>query len=188
MSTALVAAVIAALVTIVGWIVSYLLTKRREDQARKSQAALHHLERQIGELYGPLEGLLTYAEIVFQLEQTRKKHRPAEQADKDPAVIQYFIENHYIPINQQIIGLLRTKTDLIVGEEIPTSFKQFMAHAANLECFHKLWRSTELHSFFVPKAEGDWPKIFHDEVSRTLQELRTRHAELILDVTGRKLV
>jgi hypothetical protein len=188
METPIIAALIAALVTIIGWIVANLFTKKREDQARKSQAALRHLEHQIEELYGPLEGLLAYSDIVFQLEQTRKKLRPPEQADKDGMVIQYFIENHYIPINQQIITLLRTKAYLMVGDKIPESFVQFMAHAANLECFHNLWRNTKLHSFFMPVPERNWANLFRSEVSQTLQDLRYRHAELIRDITGRKLL
>lgn len=188
MSPPLIAALIAAFVTIIGWIVSNYLIKQREDQARKSQAALRHLERQIEELYGPLAGLLTYSDIVYNLEQSRKTLRPAEQASQDAEVIQYFIENHYLPLNQQIITLLRTKTYLIVGDKTPESFTQFMSHAARLECLHNLWRSTKQHSFFMPGPEKDWPRIFHSEVEKGLQELRAKHAELIRDITGRKLM
>jgi hypothetical protein len=187
MPVPLIAALIAALVTIAGWAVSNFLTGKREDQSRKSQAALRHLERQIEELYGPLEGLLTYAGVVYQLEQTRKKLRPANEADKDELAIQYFIENHYIPINQQIITLLRTKAYLMVGDRTPESFVGFMQHAASLEGFHNLWRKTGLKSFFMPPPEKNWPDIFHKEVSETLSNLRTKHDELILDLTGRKL-
>ena len=57
-------------------------------------------------------------------------------------------------------------------------FKQFMAHAANLECFHNLWRSTDQQSFFMPEPE----------VEQTLQKLRKANSELIYNVTGRKII
>jgi hypothetical protein len=186
MSPSVAAALIAASITVAGWIAAHYFSKRREDQARKSQAELRHLERQIEELYGPLEGLLTYSDIVYQLEQTRKGLRPPEQEDKDELVIHYFVQEHYVPMNRQIITLLRTKSYLAVGDETPVSFRKFMTHAANLECFHGLWQSKDLQSFFMPRPEQDWPSILRTEVGQTLQELRRRHSQLVRTVTGRK--
>ena len=67
-------------------------------------------------------------------------------------------------------------------------FKQFMAHAANLECFHNLWRSTDQQSFFMPEPEHNWSNILYTEVEQTLQKLRKAHSELIYNVTGRKII
>lgn len=189
MGTEIIVALIAGLITIIGWVVTYILAKKREDQSRKAQSALRHLERQIEELYGPLDGLLTYSGTVFRLEQTRKEKRSPEQAGKDPEVIRYFIENHYIPLNQQIMTLLRTKPHLIADDKMPESFKIFIERAAYLECLHKLWLNTKIDSPFMAAPGGaNWASEFHDQVSQKLQELRTKHSELIQDITGRKLL
>jgi hypothetical protein len=54
LETALLSALVAATVTLIGWFITSWLAKRREDEARRQEAALKHLERQIEELYGPL--------------------------------------------------------------------------------------------------------------------------------------
>jgi hypothetical protein len=187
MSSSIIVALIAAAVSILGWSVVHLFTKRREDHARKAQAALRRLERQIEEFYGPLEGLLTYADTVYRLEQTRKQLRPSEQGAKDEDVIQFFIESYYIPLNRQITELMHSKVHLMVEEKVPESYKEFMAQAATLECFHNLWRKTNLHSFFMPSPAQDWANELRAEVAQRLFELRTKHAELIRDETGKRL-
>ncbi|HZF40768.1 MAG TPA: hypothetical protein VE715_18245 [Blastocatellia bacterium] len=187
MGSSIITALIAAAVSIIGWSVIHLFTKRREDHARKAQAAIRHLERQIEEFYGPLEGLLTYADTVYRLEQTRKQLRPSEQAAGDEVVIQFFIESYYIPLNRQITELMHSKVHLMVGEKVPESYKEFMAQAATLECFHNLWRKTNLHSFFMPAPERNWSKEAHAEVAQSLFELRMKHAELIRGETGKRL-
>jgi len=187
MSPSIVTALIAATVSVIGWSVAHLFSKRREDHARKAQAAIRHLERQIEEFYGPLDGLLTYADTVYQLEQKRKQLRPSEQSANDKDVIQFFIESYYIPLNRQITELMHSKVHLMVEEKIPESYKEFMAQAATLESFHNLWRKTGLHSFFMPPPERDWAKALRAEVAQSLFELRTKHAELIRNETGKRL-
>ncbi|ARV59106.1 hypothetical protein BZZ01_11075 [Nostocales cyanobacterium HT-58-2] len=183
MPTPIVAAIIGAVVAAIGWVVANNFARSRDIESRQSQAHLRYLERQIEELYGPLEGLLSYASTIYELEQTRKQYRPAEQANRDSDVIRYFIEQHYIPINQQIVTLLRTKAHLMVNSQTPESFKRFLAYAAKLECTHNLWRHTELHSFFIPGYE--YPANFDEEVKATLHKLRENHTRLIRNVIGR---
>ncbi|MCA9330595.1 hypothetical protein KC957_00980, partial [Candidatus Saccharibacteria bacterium] len=55
-SAALIGALAAGVFTALGWFVMHLLSDRRERVVQRRQAALHHLQRQIEELYGPLSG------------------------------------------------------------------------------------------------------------------------------------
>ena len=61
----IVAALVAAAVAMIGWFVGHLLVSLREDRTRRLQLTIEHAERQIGEFYAPLLGLLEQLDTVF---------------------------------------------------------------------------------------------------------------------------
>jgi hypothetical protein len=67
------AALMAGSVTAIGWLVSHILTVRREEQRRRTEAQLKFVERQIEDLYGPLafllhEGRRTFVDLLDALD------------------------------------------------------------------------------------------------------------------------
>jgi hypothetical protein len=71
--TALLSALVPGPITLCGWFISNWLTKRREDEARRQQPALKHLEQQMEELYGPLLGLIEQSGAVFSVATQRRR-------------------------------------------------------------------------------------------------------------------
>ena len=59
-------ALITAVVTALGWLVTNLLSQRREERKARLEANLAFVERQLEELYGPLVALIYEGRQVFQ--------------------------------------------------------------------------------------------------------------------------
>jgi hypothetical protein len=63
------AAVISAIVAIVGWFIVNLLNGRREDRTKRLALTIEKTEKQIGEFYAPLLGLLEQLDTVFRVKE-----------------------------------------------------------------------------------------------------------------------
>lgn len=149
---------------------------RKEYETLRDQTTLKHLQRQIEELYSPLLGLIQYTHTVFKI--ARKEVDRPDQGE----VWNYFVEKYFLPLNAQIATLLRTKIYLIESDEIPESFKQFLAHQAQFDSLHNLWKDKGIRSEGV--SNEAWPPQFEQDVRTTLDQLRKRHNEYIRRLTG----
>jgi hypothetical protein len=168
--TALLSASISALVALAGWFANHNLTIRREGEARRQQASLKFLERQIEELYGPLLGLLDQGEAVFAVaHQRRDKGDP--DADK---AWRYFTETYFLPLNAQMVALLRSKVHLMEGRKWPESYLSFFRHQAQFEGLHNLWAEEGVSSLNVQGAP--WPSQFGLDARSTVDRLKARHS------------
>ena len=114
----------------------YVLITRKEYETLRDQASLNHLQRQIGELYGPLLGLIQYSNAINEVEYA-KTSKEDINADE---IRRYFVEKYYLPLNAQMSDLIRTKLYLLASDNVPESFQQFLSHAARLECLHNLYK------------------------------------------------
>ena len=106
-----------------GGIVSLLIERRK----RREEASLRHLQRQIEELYGPLYGLVQFGTAIREIEWQRlpKESRDEHGAPKDEQggrVLQFFREHYYLPLNTQIVELIRTKPYLLRLRRNPRQF------------------------------------------------------------------
>jgi hypothetical protein len=173
LEAALVSAFVAAAVVSAGWFITNHLTQRREEQARRQQAALKHLERQIEDLYGPLVGLIQQSNAVFDVAVLR---RDLKDPDSERAW-NYFIEKYFLPLNAQMVTLLSTKVHLSNAETWPASYFAFFTHQAQFESLHKIWVEQHIDSHLI-KGEG-WPKQFGKDVRQTLDELRALHSQYL---------
>jgi hypothetical protein len=169
LETVSLSAIVAAAITLTGWFITSGLAKRREDEGRRQQAALKHLERQIEELYGPLLGLIQQSGAVFTV--ARQRH---ELKDSDSeAAWQYFIEKYFLPLNLQMVRLLSTNVHLRDTDTWPPSYLEFFTHQAQFESLHNLWADKRIDSASI-KGAG-WPKQFGEDVGKTLNDLKARH-------------
>jgi hypothetical protein len=69
--------------------------------------------------------------------------------------------------------LIRTKIYLLDAEHLPESFQQFLKHAAQFECLHRLWTEVRVQSDDIQGIE--YPKSFKQDVERSLDKLRARY-------------
>jgi len=159
---------ITGAITVAGWYATYAYAKAREDRTRRLDVLLKFRSRQIEELYGPLLSLI---EQVFNVWQVREKVLPAvAHAPEDQSRTREFFWQHYFfPLHQEIGSLLRTKLYLLEEGRVPESFTQYLEHATQEACQHRLRSELGLDTSAVPGRP--WPQAFHADVKRTLDRL-----------------
>lgn len=144
----------------------------------REETRLQHTRLQIEELYGPLYGLLQYGAAITGIEWARvpASARDASGKPKDEEggrVIRFFREHYYLPLNAQMVELIRTKIYLLESDSIPESFTEFIRHAAQLDAFHRLWKEANISTHGVEPIE--YPEAFKHEVAKTLDKLRDQY-------------
>jgi len=178
----IIAAITGALVAGSFGLLTFILLLRNEKRKRREEAGLRHLQRQIEELYGPLYGLDRFVKAVNEIELLRipasardEKGRPKDE--EGGTVIRFFREHYYLPLNEERMELIRTKVYLLDSDDIPESFTEFIKHAAQLDCFHTLWKEADIKTYGIKPIE--YPAEFSSDVERTLDELRREYNEYI---------
>ena len=94
-----------------------LQTARRREEARR------HLQRQIEELYSPLLGLIQYGAAVNVIERQILPHGARD--DVEGEVLRFIRERYYLPLNAQMIDLIRAKIYLLDTDAPPESFQRW---------------------------------------------------------------
>lgn len=160
---------------------------RNERRKRREEASLRHLQRQIEELYGPLYGALQFGAAINEIEMLKlpKESRDETGKPRDEEggkVIRFFREHYYLPLNQQMVELIRTKVYLLDSDGIPKSFNDFIRHAAQLDCFHQLWKEADIRTHGIKPIE--YPPEFKSDVEENLNRLRREYNEYIRRMKG----
>jgi len=168
---------------LIGFLVNHFLALWRETNLRRRVETARYLERQIGELYGPLLGLIEHSEMVYEILRKKLGHAATPKIDftkldeRDGQVWRFFQEQFFLPINSSIRELIRSKTHLLEGGTMPKSFSTFFVHEAHYSCLHPLWKELKISSLEVRGVS--WPEEFGPEVRTTLRRLTQRHQHLI---------
>lgn len=176
-------ALIAAIVAAVGWFATYFLTRRAAAAGARRDAALHHLECQLGELYGPLaflviEGQRVFADLVEDFGETwAVGGRVLEDAEVDQWL--FWVDRYFMPRNERIQELLSTKAHLIEGARIPDSYVAFVGHHSTWKLDHLRWKEQEIRERLYSRRR--WPVEFAEDVLETFATLKQRHADLLGD-------
>jgi hypothetical protein len=189
MSTPLIAALIGATFVAIGWYVTWKLGER----SRRRAAALQYLERQIGELYGPLLGLIMHSRTVSEVKKKLLKTGPDGETGEfrdglDVDVARFFEQGYSFPLNKQIRELISSKMHLLDTTELPASFEAFFRHQAELECLYRLYvdlkveTHKEYHGTRITRTR--WPNNFEEDVVTRLKQLRADHRWFLERVTG----
>jgi hypothetical protein len=113
---AIIAASVALAVSPLGW----WLQGRREGRGRRTERTLARLERQIGDFYGPLLGLIEEQVIVEDIEnQIIEASRAAKQTGEQRAVVRRFIyESYKRPIHERCTEILNQRLYLVEGGKV----------------------------------------------------------------------
>ena len=176
-------ALIAAVVVMLGWVVTNNLAFRNLNRARRLEAKLQHVRQQIQELYGPMLGLLRERQLVYEIMTKRLPTRPDGKIDRDAfdadhsVIFNFLVEEYLMPINKQISTLLREKNHLLATLTLPETFQQFQNYRAYVETLHILWKRTGKESRMV--TGRGWPDGIEVEVQGVLTTLRAEHDRLI---------
>jgi hypothetical protein len=185
---ALIGAISGAIVAGIGWFVTHTLAIKREELSRRDNTAREHLESQIKELYGPLLGLIQHSRIVFEV---AAKVLPASGdgqiefsrfSERDGEVWRFFIESYFLPVNEEIRRLIRSRMYLLKDGVLPKSFEDFFIHEAQFEVLHRLWKEKAVDSSHI--SGHGWPSEFEPQVQTTLDHLREQHQMFLRRLAG----
>lgn len=187
MDTTLIAAVVAASVSVTGWAVNHVLTQRAERHRQKHQTQLAHIESQLERLYGPLFFLLHEGTSSFQdfCATLGRHHVFAEGGEISPEDLEawlFWVDNDFMPRNTAIQELLASNAHLIEGSRMPDSYIRFIDHHNSWRVSHLRWKEEGVP--YIWRAKQNWPVSFERDVISTYEELKKRQAELSGILTG----
>jgi hypothetical protein len=182
MNPTITAAIVAAAIAAVGWLITHLLALRAGTRTLRQTAALRHIERQLEELYGPLaflvlEGRQTFRELLASLGRNYVFLADSPLPHDELNTWLFWIENDFLPRNERIKTLLSTKTHLVEGSAIPKSFLAFLDHHNSWQINHLRWQKE--HIKYSWNSKVNWPNEFEKDVLNCFNALKTRHSALL---------
>jgi len=169
-------------VAFAGWLVPHFLELRKDRRNHQLQAQLTFVERQIEELYGPLaaslyEGRRTFRDLLESLGRDYVFSESDELPEGELSTWLYWAEADFLPRNEYIKTLLKSKAHLIDGAEFPDSYVEFLDHCNSWAISHKRWLEQQVEYNWHSKV--DWPDAFENQVIATFQSLKRRHSDLL---------
>jgi hypothetical protein len=179
-------ALLGAVVTALGWLISHILSTSAESRRQRLISQMEFTKQQLEELYGPL------AFLILEGEQTFKDFNAAvgwkedppqgyELSEQERPTVLFWIENDFFPRNKKIQELLSSKTHLIEGEKIPESFLIFLDHYNSWYINHLRWQKLEIE--YGWRSKIPWPISFNEDVLSVFSTLKKRYAILIGMIT-----
>jgi hypothetical protein len=182
MNPPITAAVIAAAVSVLGWVLNHILSSRSERKRARLTARLGHIERQLSELYGPLaflihEGRATFTDLLQNLGRTYifqgDEPLPADELN----LWLFWVDHELMPRNEKIQTILSANAHLIAGDELPTSYVRFLDHYNSWRMTHERWKAEGIAYSWHSKI--NWPTDFEDEILTTFRRLMRTHSDLV---------
>src|SRR3954463_16618145 len=143
---------LAVIATALGWGVGYLLSTTQNRKLERMKASLKFLETQLAELYGPLvflvrEGQRAWNDFFDTLETLRGMRPPSVfplRDDEELRLWLFWVDNVLLPRNESIRELLMSKTHLVEGPSIPTSYLKFLEHHNSWKTNHLRWKKEKV--------------------------------------------
>jgi hypothetical protein len=162
--------------------VNHVLSERANRRRQHLQEQLAYTTQQIEELYGPLAFLIIEGQRVFKdlLESLGRNYVFLDDQPLPPDELKtwmFWLEQSFLPRNQEIRRLLSAKTHLIEGSSMPRSFVTFLEHYSSWDIRH--WRWTAEQVEYSWHSSINWPTDFSNDVLETFRLLKDRHARLV---------
>jgi hypothetical protein len=187
MDPRVVAAIIAAGVSLAVSAAGWWFAWRQADRSRRIERTLARLERQIGDFYGPILGLVKQYRIVKEIrEDILTKGREAKKLDDEQSVTvkRFVYENFYEPIHKRITEILDGRLYLVEKGKIPKSFQEYLRTAVQEKIQYSLWTEKKIGTDFL-EGRG-FPESFAEEVEKALSRLLEQQEEVLRGGEGRK--
>jgi hypothetical protein len=139
----LITTTVTILLAFSGYLVTYLNNLRLAQRDQR----LARVNRQLGELYGPLYGLIDAETAVFKV--FRSIVRPGKHffseddppSEADLAAWRLWMSTVFAPINNRMYELVLSKSDLLIETEVPQCFRDLAAHVVGYQLVMKRWEN-----------------------------------------------
>ena len=150
-------------VTVVLAFSGYLITYFNGLRLSQRERRLERLNKQLGELYGPLYGLTGSETAVFAV--FRSRYRPGQHffSEEDPPTEEdleawrLWMTTVFAPINNRMYELILSKSDLLIETEMPQCLRDLCAHVVGYHLVMKKWEkgdySENLSLVAFPQAD-----------------------------------
>ncbi len=172
-----------AILGLLGTLIAAAYNANQEQVRRRQSAEMEFLRCQIGELYGPLLGLVQQRRSIFEVSLAALPSEGDQQNrkdwnDTDWDAWHFLVEKYLLSLDSQIVNLINSKAHLLESPEMPPSFEQFIKHVAQQDSLFILSKEKQLSKdagkFYVP-----YPKEIVEEVQCSFARLRDRHERLL---------
>jgi len=182
MDAPIIAAIVAASATAIGWFVTNIASTISNRRNLRESVTLKYIERQLEELYGPLnflnlEGRQTFSELLASLGRRHVFETGKSLSESDLKTWLFWVENDLFPRNEKIKALLASKAHLYATKEVPASYLAFLDHHNSWYINHLRWKQEGIPYSWHSKV--NWPPEFAKDVGRTFGELKERYAKLL---------
>ena len=182
MDVTLAVALLGAVVTALGWLISHILSTSAESRRQRLISQMEFTKQQLEELYGPLtflilEGLQSFHDCNAALGWKEGEEWREVLSEQEHQTISFWVEYEFFPRNKKILELLSSKTHLIEGEGVPESFLIFIEHYNSWSIKHLRWQKQGVE--YGWHSNIPWPMNFNEDVLSAFSELKKRHAILI---------
>jgi hypothetical protein len=176
---ALGASLVLAIVTGVGWMIAHVISITSDRKRQQLAWRLEYTQKQLEELYGPLEFLLTEGKGTFEvllsnLGQNYVFDVNGFISDDDLKTWMFWAEADLMLRNREIQKLLASKAHLIDGSKLPESFEIFLSHYSSWEIAHKRWKRQKVKSacqhklaYRIRERREKYVRVFKEFACRT---------------------
>ncbi len=153
MNTTLIATIVTPIVvvfiTVIGALVGYLITYRNSIRLSQRTERLNRINRQLGELYGPLYSIVDTGNKVWEAFHKKYPHVDPNfvASEKELKDWQLWMTTVFMPQNLQVYELIISKADLLIGTDMPDCLKQFCAHIAVYKTVLKKWENQDFSEY-----------------------------------------
>jgi hypothetical protein len=163
-------------------LLGYIFTYFNDLRISKRTAELERINRQLGELYGPLYALADSSTITFA--EFLKRYRPGQPSffntppnEDELKIWRLWMSDVFMPTNLKMYDIILNKADLLIEEEMPKCLLDLGAHVAAYKAIMKKW---EKHDFSEHQSLLKFPrKELREYVEKSYKELKSKQKRLI---------
>ena len=193
-----VSSIISAPLVVIGWIVVFRqsvklnnINRSAELSERKLEWKIQYIDQQIANYYGPIAAILREQTIIRQRIEYQfgrdysfaaGKDTLADLTPDEQLIWKHFVDNYKIPLQREIINIMRKNAHLAESGEYSEAVDQFMDYVLGWELLDSQKRNG-VPNFYEYHYGTAYPKEFNHYIFTRLEELQNRKQELIKNIS-----
>jgi len=175
--------IVTTVITISLAFLSYLVTYLNNLRLSQRKEHLERVNRQLGDLYGPLFALAHASDIAWRA--FRSKYRPGRAyfgegkppTDEELEAWRLWMATIFMPNNLRMYEAILSKADLLIEPEMPVCLLDLCAHVTAYQVVVKRWENNDYSEY---TSLVDYPtKPILEYTRQSFQKLKTEQEKLI---------